>query len=138
VNQSDWFARSLDPNATGARRIAEVVCDGLPQWFEAPAGTKLSRLGATKNGASQFLVSFPAAANVSSRCPVPTFRRIPFRRKRSVEEVWLEHMDDEGFKFCIGGIASCLGKTEGVFAELASVVFVEAISKQARRFRRAC
>lgn len=38
-------------------------------------------------------------------------------------------MDDEGFKFCIGGIASCPGKTEGVFAELAPVVIVKVVKQ---------
>ncbi|MSU59001.1 MAG: hypothetical protein EXS35_12690 [Pedosphaera sp.] len=64
-NTTGAIGQAYNTNLTAAQRIAEVIYGWLLQWFEAPAGTKLSKLDATKNGAGQLVVSFPAYANVS-------------------------------------------------------------------------
>jgi lysophospholipase L1-like esterase len=65
VDHPEWFPDKIHPNADGAQRIADVIYGWLLQWFEIPPGTKLSKLDANRLGAGQFVVSFPAWANVA-------------------------------------------------------------------------
>jgi sialate O-acetylesterase len=60
----EWFPDHIHPNADGARRIAEVTHGFLMQTLEAPAGTQLSRLDATRSNNDELVLSFSAAANV--------------------------------------------------------------------------
>ena len=61
----EWFPDSIHPNADGAARIAEVTQGFLLQTLEVPAGTKLSRLDATRSHADELVLSFNAEANLA-------------------------------------------------------------------------